>query len=119
VTSRLGKGISKSFFYDVQYTPLIQGRPAYGYTAETQYRKCETNIPQERNCADTVPIPTLMFSVSDLDIPVLPEFLFIHVSVSDLYIPLIGLPILLQENRRAERGIIQIAHRHMKCRNSD
>ncbi len=29
---------------------------------------------------------------------------YIHVSVSDLYIPLIGLPVLLQENRWAERG---------------
>jgi hypothetical protein len=28
---------------------------------------------------------------------------FIHVFVSDLYIPLIGLPILLPENRWAER----------------
>ncbi len=28
---------------------------------------------------------------------------YIHVSVSDLYIPLIGLPILLQENRWAKR----------------
>jgi hypothetical protein len=28
---------------------------------------------------------------------------YIHVSVSDLYIPLIGLPILLQENRWTER----------------
>ncbi len=33
--------------------------------------------------------------------------------MSDLYIPLIGLPILLQENRWAERGKIQIALRHM------
>jgi hypothetical protein len=31
---------------------------------------------------------------------------YIHVSVSDLYIPLIGLPILLQENRWAGRGNI-------------
>ncbi len=31
---------------------------------------------------------------------------YIHVSVSDLYIPLIGLPILLQENRWTERGNI-------------
>jgi hypothetical protein len=30
---------------------------------------------------------------------------YIHVSVSDLYIPLIGLNILLQENRWAECGI--------------
>jgi hypothetical protein len=28
---------------------------------------------------------------------------YIHFSVSDLYIPLIGLPILLQENRWTER----------------
>ena len=32
---------------------------------------------------------------------------YIHVSVSDLYIPLIGLTILLQENRWAERRNIQ------------
>jgi hypothetical protein len=31
---------------------------------------------------------------------------YIHVSVSDLYIPPIGLPILLQGNRWAERGNI-------------
>jgi hypothetical protein len=29
---------------------------------------------------------------------------YIHVSVSDLYIPLIGLPILLREERWTERG---------------
>jgi hypothetical protein len=38
---------------------------------------------------------------------------YIHVSVIDFYIPLIGLPILLQGNRWAQRGNIQIAHRHM------
>jgi hypothetical protein len=38
---------------------------------------------------------------------------YIHVYLSDLYIPLIAcLLILLQENRWAERGNIQIAHRH-------
>ncbi len=38
---------------------------------------------------------------------------YIPVSVSDLYIPLIGLPILPQENRWTERGNIEIAHRNM------
>jgi hypothetical protein len=33
--------------------------------------------------------------------------------VNDLYNPLICLPILLQENRWAERGNVSIAHRHM------
>jgi hypothetical protein len=37
----------------------------------------------------------------------------IHVSVSDLYIPTIGLPILLQENRWTDRGNTKIAHIHM------
>jgi hypothetical protein len=37
----------------------------------------------------------------------------IHVSVSDLYIPTIGLPILLQENMWTDPGNIKIAHRHM------
>jgi hypothetical protein len=34
---------------------------------------------------------------------------YIHVSLGDFYIPLIG----LQDNRRAERGNIQITHRHI------
>jgi hypothetical protein len=38
---------------------------------------------------------------------------FFHVSVRDLYIPLIGLPILRQENRWTDHKNIQIAHRHM------
>ncbi len=38
---------------------------------------------------------------------------YIYVSVSNLYIPLIGLPILLKENMWADRGNIQIVHRHM------
>ncbi len=41
---------------------------------------------------------------------------YIHFSVSNLYIPTIGLPILsilLQENRWPDPGTISIAHRHM------
>ncbi len=38
---------------------------------------------------------------------------YIHVSVSDYYIPTIGMPILLQENRCTDCGNIWIAHRHM------
>jgi hypothetical protein len=34
----------------------------------------------------------------------------IYTSVSDLYIPGIGLPILLQPNRQTDRGNIEIAH---------
>ncbi len=41
---------------------------------------------------------------------------YIHVSVRDLYIPLIGLPILRQENRWTERRNIEIAHRHMNMK---
>ncbi len=38
---------------------------------------------------------------------------YVQVSVSDLYIPIIGLPILQQENRCTNRGNIKIAHRHV------
>ena len=38
---------------------------------------------------------------------------YIHVSMSDLYIPTIGLPILLQENWWTNRKNIVITHRHM------
>jgi hypothetical protein len=37
----------------------------------------------------------------------------IHVSLSDLYIPMIGPPIFLQQNRQTDRGNILIAHRHI------
>jgi hypothetical protein len=37
----------------------------------------------------------------------------IHVPVSDLYIPKIGLPIWLQQNRQTDPGNICIAHRYM------
>jgi hypothetical protein len=37
----------------------------------------------------------------------------IHVSVNDLYIPTIGLPILLQEYMWIDPGYILIVHRHM------
>jgi len=40
----------------------------------------------------------------------------INVSESDLYIPMIGLPILLQENRWAKLGNISIAHRHLNVK---
>ncbi len=49
----------------------------------------------------------------ELKLPcVVPNF-HIHISVSDLYIPMIGPPIFLQQNRQTDRGNIQIAHRYM------
>jgi hypothetical protein len=56
------------------------------HTAKTHYRKFETNIPRK--------------GIAGLS----PNF-HIHVSVSDLYIPRIGLPILLQENMWIDSGI--------------
>ncbi len=53
-------------------------------TSKTQFRKFETNVPRK---GIVWPRPNS----------------YIHVSVSDLNIPLIGMPILLQENRWAER----------------
>jgi hypothetical protein len=64
------------------------------YTAKTQYRKCETNIPRK--------------GIARLQ-PQFPQ----HVSVSDLYIPTICLTILLQENMWTNPGNIQVTHRHM------
>jgi hypothetical protein len=51
------------------------------YTAKTQYRKFETNIPRKGTAR--------LYGPNS----------YIHISGSDFYIPLIGLPILLQENR--------------------
>ncbi len=70
------------------------------YTAKTQYRKFETNMySQQRNFAVSVPIST-------------------HVSMSDLYFPKIGLPILLLEIGGPILGIYKSLETH-KCRNWD
>ncbi len=53
------------------------------YTENTLYRKSEINIPRNETAR-----PRSSF--------------YIHVSVSDLYIPRIGLPILLQPNRQTD-----------------
>jgi hypothetical protein len=47
----------------------------------------------------------------------LPPNFHIHVSVSDLKIPRIGLPILLQPNRQTNPGNIKIAQRYMNVGN--
>ncbi len=57
------------------------------YTAKTLYRKFEINIP-EMKLRNLVPNS------------------YIHVSMSDSYIPTIGMPILLQENRWTDPGNI-------------
>ncbi len=67
------------------------------YTAKTQYRKFETNIPRMK-LRGLVPNS------------------YIYVSVSDLYIPMISLPILLQENRWTYLGNRYRSHIH-ECRN--
>ncbi len=60
------------------YRKLYEANEAKSYTAKNQYVKLETNIPRKEI---TRPAPNI----------------HIHVSVSDLYIPTIDLPILLQE----------------------
>jgi hypothetical protein len=64
------------------------------FTAKTQYRKSKHIIPEK-------------------ELGGLSPNSYIHISVSDLYIPTIGLPILLQENRWTNPWNIQISHRHM------
>jgi hypothetical protein len=61
------------------YLTIKEERYCLDYTEKNQYQKFETYYSQKRNCAATSPN------------------LHIHVSVSDLYIPTIDLPILLQE----------------------
>ncbi len=58
----------------------IRDLPDMNHTTKTQYQKFETNIPGKELRG---------FSPNS----------YIHVFVSHLHIPLIGLPILLQENR--------------------
>jgi hypothetical protein len=61
-------------------------------TAKTQYQEFEPNIPRKGTARPQS------------------QFLYIHVSVSDLYSPTIGLPILLQGNRWTGRSWKYIDH---------
>jgi hypothetical protein len=69
-------------------------------TAKTQYRKFETNIPRKGIARPQI------FNFK------------IHVSVSDLYIRTIGLPIRLQENMWTTPGNINRSQTH-ECGNWD
>jgi hypothetical protein len=64
------------------------------------------------HCKDAIPKIRNKYSQKKKLCGVNPDF-HIHVSVSDLYIPRIGLPILLQENVWTDSGNKKIAHRHM------
>jgi hypothetical protein len=60
---------------------------------------------QKRNCAASL-FPNRNYEI-------LTRNFYIHLSVNDLYIPRIRLPILLQPNRQTVPGNIQIARRYM------
>jgi hypothetical protein len=64
-----------------------------------------------QHCKDT--IPKLWYKFSGNEFRGLSPNFHIHVSVSDLYIPTIGLPILLQDIKWTHPGNKLIAHRHM------
>ncbi len=84
----------------MEMPPWLQGEPPYGFrasglrTANTQYRKSKHIFPEKGLRGPS------------------PNF-HIHVSVCDLYIPMISLPIQLQESMWIDPGNVQIDHRHM------
>ncbi len=76
-----GKNLSKIYW-------LESGLLVFVYTAKTQYRKFSTKIFPEKELCDLSP-----------------NF-HIYASVSNLYIPMIGLTILLQEHMWTDPGKI-------------
>ncbi len=64
------------------------------------------------NCKDTILKAQNKYYQKRKLLGLNPNF-HINVSVSDLYIPTIGLPVLLQENMWTDPGYIKIDHRHM------
>ncbi len=64
------------------------------------------------HCKDTISKIRKKYSQKEELRGLSPNF-HIHVSVSDLYIPPVGLPILLQENMCTDPGNIKIVHRQM------
>ncbi len=94
MTSRLGRENREPFFTvqprgpSTMYSTIIAAPVIVQYTAMTKYRNFETNIPTK--------------GISGLS----PSF-HIHASVSDLYIPTIGMPVLLEEKCKPILGLYQ------------
>jgi hypothetical protein len=89
----------------VHRCPVVEHLPRGGICSKTKCKKQTFN-------------PTLQRHNTETNIPrkgiARPQSQFhIHVSVSDLYIPTIGLPILLQKNMWTDPGNIKISDRHM------
>jgi hypothetical protein len=82
---------------------------------ETDYRLQVTDMSLQRHNTENL---KQVFPEKELR-GLNPNF-HIHVSVSDLYIPTIGLPILLQENMWTDPGSLCINHSHAhECGNRD
>ncbi len=63
-------------------------------------------LERTKHCKDSIPTIFSKQIFTEMKLCGLSSSSYIHVSVSDFYIPRIGLPILLQENRWTGRGII-------------
>ncbi len=74
-----------AFFQSFFYPPLVIYEWKFGVVA--LYRKSFLSLAQKWNCEVSFPIPTFMFLLN-------------------LYIPMIGLPISLQQNRQTDPGNI-------------
>jgi hypothetical protein len=77
------------FVHIIIYHRKEKSNRSHVITPQTQYRQLETNISRK---GTALPSPNS----------------YIHVSVSNLYIPTIGLPILLQENMWSRGPMVRI-----------
>jgi hypothetical protein len=71
------------------------------YSVNSQWPNCKDTVPKIRN------------KYSQMKLCGLVPNSYIHVSVSDLYIPVIGPPTLLQQNRWTNRGYTEVAQTYM------
>jgi hypothetical protein len=104
--------VNQQYLTGFEYLPMLNQQHLTGFEFLPPKLHCKVPVTIQYKCL--VPILELLFPKQNYN--VLSPRSYTHISVRDLYISRIDLPILLQGNMWTDPGNIYIAHRYMNVR---